>query len=86
MLKNIAQYCKIHVIQDFWRIIRQKTAHNNLLKKMHNSGSPAFTKDSDKVAYTSRVADQKHEAPFSHLLSQVVSLAIFAIWEEYSQR
>ena len=53
---------------------------------MYNSGSPAFTKDSDKVAYDSRVADQKHEAPFSPLLSQVVNLAIFAIWEKYSQR
>ena len=42
---------------------------------MHNSGSPAFTKDSDKVAYASRVADQKQEAPFSPLLSQVVILA-----------
>ena len=53
---------------------------------MHNSGSPAFTRDSDKVAFASRVADQKHEAPFPHLLSQVVNLAIFAIWEKYSQR
>ena len=53
---------------------------------MHNYGSPAFTTDSDKVAYVSRVADQKHEAPFSHLLSQDVNLAIFAIWEKYSQR
>ena len=53
---------------------------------MHNSGSPAFTKDSDKVAYASRVADQKRESPFSPLLSQVVNLAIFAIWEKYSQR
>ena len=53
---------------------------------MHNSRSPASLRDSDKVAYTSRVADQKHEAPFSHLLSQVVNLAIFAIWEKYSQR
>ena len=53
---------------------------------MHNSGSPAFTKDSDKVAYTSRVADQKHEAPFSNFLSQNINLAIFAIWEKYSQR
>lgn len=49
---------------------------------MHNSGSPAFTRDSDKVAYASRVADQKQEAPFPHLLSQVVNLAIFAIWEK----
>ena len=48
---------------------------------MHYSGSPAFTKDSDKVAYACRVADQKQEAPFSPLLSQVVNLAIFAIWE-----
>ena len=33
LLKNIAQYCEIHVIRDFWRIIISQKTADNLLKK-----------------------------------------------------
>ena len=39
--------CNLHnlrIIWDFWRMIRQKIAHN-LLKKKHNSGSPVIRKN-----------------------------------------